>query len=86
VEPYKTSIARQRLGKHVPAATNTQTTIEIFSETMFSARSMQRGYKRRELRFGSVDCSSALQVRLRRDGSAVQETVELYTGGCDKRT
>jgi hypothetical protein len=28
VEPEETSIARQRLGKHVPAATNTQTTIE----------------------------------------------------------
>jgi hypothetical protein len=28
VGPEQTSIARQRLGKHIPAATNTQATIE----------------------------------------------------------
>jgi hypothetical protein len=28
-------IARQRLGKHVPAATNTQATVEVLSEAMF---------------------------------------------------
>jgi hypothetical protein len=41
--------ARQGPGKHVPAATNTQATIEILLETMFSIRSLQRGYKGREL-------------------------------------
>jgi hypothetical protein len=29
VEPEDTSIARRRLGKHVPAATKTQATIEV---------------------------------------------------------
>jgi hypothetical protein len=29
VEPEETYIARQRLGKHVPTATNTQATIRI---------------------------------------------------------
>jgi hypothetical protein len=29
MEPEETSIARQRLGKHVPAATNRQATIEL---------------------------------------------------------
>jgi ParB-like chromosome segregation protein Spo0J len=37
--------SRQRLGKHVPAATDTHATIEVLLETVFSTRSMQRGYK-----------------------------------------
>jgi hypothetical protein len=37
--------SRQRLGKHVPAATNTHATIEVLLETVFSTRSVQRGYK-----------------------------------------
>jgi hypothetical protein len=47
-EPEETSTVRQRLDKHVPAATT-----EILLETMFSIRSVQSGYKREELRFGS---------------------------------
>jgi hypothetical protein len=35
VEPKVTSTARQRRGKQVPAATDTQATIKIFSETMY---------------------------------------------------
>jgi hypothetical protein len=61
VEPEETFIARQRLGKHVPVVTNKQTTIDVLLETMFSIRSVQRGYKRRDLRFGSgprVEASS----------------------------
>jgi hypothetical protein len=50
VEPEEKFIARQRLGKNVPAATNTLAPIELLLETMFSIRSVQRGYKRRELR------------------------------------
>jgi hypothetical protein len=50
VEGQKTSTIRQWLGKHVPAATNTQATIKVL-EMMFSIRSVQSGYKRRELRF-----------------------------------
>jgi hypothetical protein len=46
VESEETSIARQRLGKHVPAATNMQAIIEVSLETTFSIRSMQSGYKR----------------------------------------
>jgi hypothetical protein len=60
VEPEQTFIARQRLGKHIPAATNTQATIEesvskqriskhtkigVLLETMFSFWSMQSGCK-----------------------------------------
>jgi hypothetical protein len=36
--------ARQRIGKHVPAAMNTYATIELLLETVFSTRSVQRGY------------------------------------------
>jgi hypothetical protein len=49
VRAEETSIATQRLGKHVPVATNTQATIDELTWTMFSVRSVQSGYKRREL-------------------------------------
>jgi hypothetical protein len=45
VEPEKTSITRQRLGKQVPAATDTQATAEELLEMMFPIRSVQSGYK-----------------------------------------
>jgi hypothetical protein len=38
-------VSRQRIGKHVPAATNTNTTIELLLETVFSTRSVQSGYE-----------------------------------------
>jgi hypothetical protein len=40
-----TSISRQRLGKHVNAATDTHAITEVLFETVFSTRSVQRGYK-----------------------------------------
>jgi hypothetical protein len=42
----KMSIARQALGKHVPAATNAQATIEVLLETMCFIQSVQSGYNR----------------------------------------
>jgi hypothetical protein len=48
VEPEETFITRQRLGKHVHAATNTQEIIEVLLEMKFSIRFVQSGYKRRE--------------------------------------
>jgi hypothetical protein len=44
VEPEETSIARQRLGIHVPAATNTQATIGELLETVFCAGSARKVY------------------------------------------
>jgi hypothetical protein len=38
-------VSRQRIGKHVPAATNTHTIIELLLETVFSTRSVYNGYK-----------------------------------------
>jgi hypothetical protein len=38
-------VSRQRIGKHVPAATSTHTTVELLLETVFSTRSVQSGYK-----------------------------------------
>jgi hypothetical protein len=38
-------VSRQRIGKHVPAATNTTTTLELMLETMLSTQSVQSGYK-----------------------------------------
>jgi hypothetical protein len=45
VEPEETSIAGQRLGKQVSAATDTQATIEQLLGIMFYIRSVQIGYK-----------------------------------------
>jgi hypothetical protein len=38
-------VSRKRFGKHVRAAKNTHTTIELLLEAVFSARSVQSGYK-----------------------------------------
>jgi hypothetical protein len=45
VESEETPIARQQFGKEVSAVTNTQTTIEELLGTIFSAWSVQSGYK-----------------------------------------
>jgi hypothetical protein len=60
VKPEETFITRKWLGKHFPAATNTQI-IEVLLKTMFSIRSVRSGYKRWELSFGSAESSWALQ-------------------------
>jgi hypothetical protein len=39
------AIARQWLIKHIPAATNTQATIEVLLETISSSLSVQSDYK-----------------------------------------
>jgi hypothetical protein len=39
------SVSRQRICKQIPAATNTHKTIGLQLETVFSSRSVQRGYK-----------------------------------------
>jgi hypothetical protein len=36
---------RQRIGKHIPAATNTRATIQLLLETVFYTQSVQKGYK-----------------------------------------
>jgi hypothetical protein len=38
-------VPRQRISKHVPAATNTHITIELLLETVFSARPVQSVYR-----------------------------------------
>jgi hypothetical protein len=44
VQPEETSTVRQRLSKHVPAATNTQATTEELLETVFSVGFTPRLY------------------------------------------
>jgi hypothetical protein len=39
------AVSRQELGKHVPAETDTHSKIEAVLETVFSTRSVQKGYK-----------------------------------------
>jgi hypothetical protein len=61
------AICRQRLGKHVPAATDTHATIQILLETVFSTRSVQRGYKENNWsKFSSHPCGGGVEY-LHRD-------------------
>jgi hypothetical protein len=39
------AVSKQWLGEHIPAATDTHAIIEVLLETVFSTRSVQRGYK-----------------------------------------
>jgi hypothetical protein len=48
----ETFAVRQQPGKQVSAATDDE-----LLEMMFSIRSVQSGYKRRAMRFSSVECS-----------------------------
>jgi hypothetical protein len=45
-----TFVSKQRLGKHVPAATDTHVTIEVLLQTVFSIQSVQTGYKEAKLK------------------------------------
>jgi hypothetical protein len=56
-------VARQRLRKHVPAATDTQATIEVLLKIVFSTRYVQRGSKENNL---DSRISSALEAVKRR--------------------
>jgi hypothetical protein len=38
-------VSRQRIGKHIPGATNTLATTELLLEMVFSTLSIQRHYK-----------------------------------------
>jgi hypothetical protein len=57
MEPEETYIARQHLYKQVSATTYTQATIEELLGTLFSVKSVQSGYKRRELVIFGVSLS-----------------------------
>jgi hypothetical protein len=63
-------ISRQRIGKHVPTATNTNTTIALLLETVFSTPSVQSRYK-------EDNWSDPVSCQLR---------VEFCKGDCEDRT
>jgi hypothetical protein len=62
-----TFVSRQRLGKHVPAATDTHATIEVLLETVFSTRSVRRGYKEETVSPESVLLESVKKRDRRKD-------------------
>jgi hypothetical protein len=68
-----TFVSRQRLGKHVPAATDTHAIIEVLLETAFSARSVKSGYK--ENNWGNLDISvwESVKKRVQLEGSCRSE-------------
>jgi hypothetical protein len=56
-------VSMQRIGKRVPAATNTQTTIDLLLETAFYTRSVQNAYK--EDKWGDrVTCQLLVETRV----------------------
>jgi hypothetical protein len=69
-------VFRQRLRKYVPAATDTHETIEVPLETVFSTRSVQRGFE--EDNWGNRVSSVRESVRKRGslEGAAVQRGLE----------
>jgi hypothetical protein len=71
-----TFISRPRLGKHVHAVTDKHATIEVMLETVFSTRSVQRGYKEdnRGNRVSSV--LESVRKRVRWQGAATQRGLE----------
>jgi hypothetical protein len=71
-----TSLSMQRLCKHVPAETDTNATIEVLLEVVFSNRSLQRGYKGDN--WGNRASSVRKSVRKRGSwkGAAVQRELE----------
>jgi hypothetical protein len=62
-------VSRQGISKHILAATNTNTTIELPFETVFSTRSVQSGYKEDNWSDPvSCQCSEGSQLVKRRLG------------------
>jgi hypothetical protein len=55
-------VSRLRIDKHVPPAMNTQTTIELLLETVFSALSVQSGYKVTNWGY-PVSCQLSVETR-----------------------
>jgi hypothetical protein len=74
-----TFISRQRLGKHVTAATDNHATIEVLLETVFFTRYVQRSYK--EDNWGNRVSSvwESVKKRVSWKGAAIQK--ELESGG-----
>jgi hypothetical protein len=75
-----TFVSRQRLSKHVPAATDMYATIEALLETVYSARSVQSGYKENSWVSRVNSVREAVKKRGRKRGSwkgvAVQRRLE----------
>jgi hypothetical protein len=59
VKPEETPIAKQRLGKQVSAAKDTQTTAEELLGTIFSVGSIQSGYEEEFSRESAVEFRSS---------------------------
>jgi hypothetical protein len=58
----KTSIARQRHCKHIPAVKNNCAKTEKFLETVFSIQSVPRLYKESQQEAGTSICTIALRI------------------------
>jgi hypothetical protein len=81
-------VSRQRIGKYVPKAMNTHTTVELLLETVFFTRCVQSGYKKdnwgvggdengglksERVKYGREYQGTRIRERLRWQGSAAKD-------------
>jgi hypothetical protein len=71
-----TFVSRQRLGKHLPAATDTHATIEVLLEMVFSIRSVERGYKKNNWGNRISLVGESVKKRVQLEGAVVQRGLE----------
>jgi hypothetical protein len=72
----ETIVSRQRLGNHVPAATDTHATIGALLETVFYTRPVQKGYKEDNWDNGVIYVREAVKKMDSWKGAAVQRGLE----------
>jgi hypothetical protein len=70
-----TFVSRQRIGKHIPAATDTHATIEILLEMVFCTWSVQMGYKEDNWQ-PSEYCMGDCEEKFSWQGDAVHRVLE----------
>jgi hypothetical protein len=68
-----TSVSRKRLGKHVPAETDTHATIVVLLKKVFYIRSVQRGYK--ENNWGNRVSNGVCEEKRQLEGSRRSERI-----------
>jgi hypothetical protein len=72
----RTSVSKQQLGKHVPAAKDTHATIEVLLGTVFSTRSVQRRYMEDKWDNRVSSVRESVKKRGSWEGAAVQRGPE----------
>jgi hypothetical protein len=77
------AVSTQRLGKHVPTATDTRATIEVLLETLFSTRSVPKSYKEANWGYQASSVRESVKKRWSWNGAAGQRILEPGSSGID---